>query len=67
MACEPPSSAYSAAVSQRDPIQAPCAPIPITDATWVPSPMPPAASTGARPSRALTISGTSTIVATSPV
>ena len=54
-------------VRNADPIHTPCAPSASAAATCRPVPMPPAASTGARPSRASTISGHSTIEPISPV
>ena len=56
----------SSVVSQTDPHHTPCAPSAIAAAICRPRPMPPAASTGVG-ATASTTSGTSTIVAISPV
>ena len=58
---------YSADVRNAEPIHTPCAPSASAAATCRPVPMPPAASTGALPPSASTISGHSTIEPISPV
>ena len=57
----------SATVSQIDPVHAPCAPIAIAAAIWLPRPMPPAASTGVSGPTASITSGQSTTDEMSPV
>ena len=59
--------AYSSVISQAEPIHTPAAPRASAAAIWRPQPMPPAASTGTCAPTASTISGTSTMVAISPV
>ena len=56
----------SAVASQSEPIHTPCAPSASDAAICAPVPIPPAASTGVGET-AFTTSGTSTIVAISPV
>ncbi len=63
----PSPSVYSEVVSQYEPIHTPPAPSASAAAICRPEPMPPAASTAASSPTASTISGTSTIVAISPV
>ena len=60
-------SPYSCVTSQAEPIQTPAAPSASAAATWRPQPIPPAASTGTPSPTSSTISGTSTMLAISPV
>ena len=60
-------NAYSSVVSHAEPIHTPTAPSASAAATWRPQPIPPAASTGACAPTASAISGTSTMLAISPV
>ena len=60
-------SPYSSVVSQAEPIHTPAAPRASAATIWRPEPIPPAASTGTCPPTASTISGTSTMLAISPV
>ncbi len=57
----------SATVSHIDPVHAPCAPIAIAAAIWLPRPMPPAASTAVSGPTASITSGQSTTDEISPV
>ena len=61
-----PDESFSATVSQIEPVHTPAAPSAMAAAIWRPEPMPPAPSTGTG-AIASTTSGSSTIVATSPV
>ena len=54
-------------MSQIDPVHAPCAPIAIAAAIWLPRPMPPAARTGVSGPTASMTSGHSTTDEISPV
>ena len=60
-------SVYSSVVSQAEPIQTPTAPRASAATICRPQPIPPAASTGTCPPTASAISGTSTMLAISPV